>query len=121
MHSTPEGRAGCAEKMPRLGLYCAEQYNAHMSKQDKTTVLQTRLTPDQKKLIQKAAKLHHLSLSDYVRQILLSMARQEVESAKDNVIRLTPEGQLEFWNAINEPVELTESQKRLGRIIRGEE
>ena len=92
-----------------------------MSNQDKTTVLQTRLTPDQKKLIQKAAKLHHLSISDYVRQILLSMAKKEVESAKSNIIELTPEGQLEFWKAISAPVKLTKSQKRLGRIMRGEE
>lgn len=34
-------------------------------------------------------------------------------------IRLSPEGQLEFWNQLNAPVTLTEAQKRLGAMMRG--
>lgn len=33
-------------------------------------------------------------------------------------IRLSPEDQLAFWKALNEPVQLTEAQKRLGAIMR---
>ena len=35
-------------------------------------------------------------------------------------ITLTPEQQLVFWTALNEPVVLTEAQKRLGALMRGE-
>jgi hypothetical protein len=34
-------------------------------------------------------------------------------------IRLDPEQQLSFWNALHEPVELAEQQQKLGRIMRG--
>jgi uncharacterized protein (DUF1778 family) len=101
-------------------MYCKLQYNAGMKTDEKSTVLQTRLTPEQKAVIQEAAELRRLSLSDYVRQLLVTMARQDVESAKQNVIELTAEGQLAFWKALNAPVKLTPAQKRLGRVMRGE-
>ena len=36
-------------------------------------------------------------------------------------IHLTPEGQLEFWNQLHAPVFLTEPQKRLGAMMRGDD
>lgn len=37
-----------------------------------------------------------------------------------SVIKLSPEGPLALWKALNEPVHLTEAQKRLGKLMRGE-
>ncbi len=50
----------------------------------------------------------------------VAQARREVESAGEQVITLAPEEQLAFWNALNQPVQLTEAQRRLGSIMRGE-
>jgi predicted N-acetyltransferase YhbS len=36
-----------------------------------------------------------------------------------NTIELTPQEQLEFWNALQQPVHLTPAQKELGTMIRG--
>lgn len=85
-----------------------------------TESLMVRVAPADKKLIRKAAELRHISVSDYVRSVTLTQAKREVEDEGERVIRLSPQGQLAFWNALHEPVMLTEAQKRLGRIARGE-
>jgi len=46
--------------------------------------------------------------------------RLEDPSLERTAITLTPEGQLAFWNSLNEAPVLTESQRRLGAIMRGE-
>lgn len=84
----------------------------------KDITLQTRLTLEQKQLIEKAAKLRNMAISDYVR-LLVAMAKREVESARSNVLELTADEQLEFWNALNAPVKLTPAQRRLSRLMRG--
>jgi hypothetical protein len=38
--------------------------------------------------------------------------------APESMICLAPDEQLAFWNALNEPVRLTESQRRLGQLAR---
>ena len=80
-----------------------------------------RLDAKSKALLQKAAKLRHTSVSDYIRSITLAQAQKEIQAAEHNLIVMTPEQQLAFWNALNEPVVLTPAQERLGRIMRGEE
>lgn len=83
-----------------------------------TAILQARLTPAQKRTVGQAAKLRKLSVSDYLRQVLVQMAEREVAAARQGVMELTPNEQLALWQALNEPVQLTAAQKRLGRLMR---
>ncbi len=68
-----------------------------------------------------AARLRGISLSDYVRTVAVPQARREVRTAREQTIALTPEEQLAFWKALAEPPKLTEAQRRLGALMRGEE
>jgi uncharacterized protein (DUF1778 family) len=43
-----------------------------------------------------------------------------VDQARQRTIALTPEEQLAFWKALEEPVRLTSAQRKLGRLMRGE-
>jgi hypothetical protein len=47
-------------------------------------------------------------------------ARREVRAASEQVIAMTPEEQLSFWNALTETPKLTPAQRRLGSIMRGQ-
>jgi uncharacterized protein (DUF1778 family) len=78
-----------------------------------------RLDKESKQCLAEAANLRHVSVSDYVRTVTVPQARREVRAAKDQVIVLTPEEQLSFWNALNEMPVLTPAQRRLGSIMRG--
>lgn len=79
-----------------------------------------RLDEESKGILTRAAALRHISVSDYVRQVTIAQARREVRDEEEHVITLSPEAQLAFWKALNEPVRLTEAQRRLGAIMRGE-
>jgi uncharacterized protein (DUF1778 family) len=79
-----------------------------------------RLDSASKKLLAQAATLRHISVSDYVRQITVAQARREVQAEARQLIALTAEEQLQFWQALNEPVKLTHAQKRLGALMRGQ-
>jgi hypothetical protein len=46
--------------------------------------------------------------------------KSEIEAARDPQIILTPDEQLAFWNALNEAPTLTDRQRALGAIMRGE-
>jgi len=59
-------------------------------------------------------------VSDFVRLVTVPQARREVEAAQEQTIRMTPEEQLAFWNALHEPVKLTPAQLELRKVIRGE-
>lgn len=89
-------------------------------KPKKPSPLMVRLDEESKASLVKAAALRRISVSDYVREVTVAQARKEVLAAQEQVIVLTPEEQLTFWNALNEPVVLTESQRRLGALMRGE-
>lgn len=53
---------------------------------------------------------------------LASLIAEMAQSAqRENRIVMTAEEQLEFWIAINSIAQPTEQQRRLGRMIRGEE
>jgi uncharacterized protein (DUF1778 family) len=80
-----------------------------------------RLDDESKECLSQAAKLRGISLSDYVRVVTVPQARREILSARQQTIALTPEEQLTFWKALAEPVKLTEAQRRLGSLMRGEE
>ena len=84
----------------------------------KSSQLMVRLDEDSKACLAKAAELRKVSISDYVRMVTLAQARKEVSQAEQNTIALSPEEQLEFWNALHSPPTLTEAQRELGRMMR---
>jgi uncharacterized protein (DUF1778 family) len=85
-----------------------------------TSPLMVRLDEESKALLSQAAEFRRISVSDYVRTVTVAQARREVLAAREQTITLTPEEQLAFWNALNEPPKLTEAQRRLGAVMRGE-
>ena len=84
-----------------------------------TTTLQTRLDQKSKETITQAAKLRHVGLSDYVRLVLVSTAKREVEQAKNQVLQMTADEQERFWMALQAPANLTKNQRKLGKIMQG--
>ena len=89
-------------------------------KNSKASSLMVRLDHESKACLSQAAELRHISVSDYVRTVTVAQARREVRAAQEQVISLTPEEQLAFWNALNETPALTAAQRRLGKMMRGE-
>jgi uncharacterized protein (DUF1778 family) len=79
-----------------------------------------RLDEESKSFLTRAAELRGISVSDYVRLVTVVQARREVESAAEQVIALSPEEQLTFWKALHRPVRLSEAQRQLGALMRGE-
>jgi uncharacterized protein (DUF1778 family) len=73
-----------------------------------------------KGIISRAAQLRGVSASDYVRTVVVSQARRDIEEERTRTITLSPEDQLAFWKALSTPASLTRRQKALGRIMRGE-
>jgi uncharacterized protein (DUF1778 family) len=78
-----------------------------------------RLDEESKSVLTRAAELRRISVSDYVREVTIKQAQREVRDAEEQIITLSPEAQLAFWTALNEPVQLTEAQKQLGKLMRG--
>jgi uncharacterized protein (DUF1778 family) len=89
------------------------------SKQSPKRSLVVRLDEESKSVLARAAELRRISVSDYVREVTIKQARREVRDAEEQTITLSPEAQLAFWTALNEPVQLTEAQKQLGALMRG--
>jgi uncharacterized protein (DUF1778 family) len=86
----------------------------------KNSSLMVRLDDESKALLTSAADLRKISVSDYVRSIVVGQARRELTAAGTNMISMTPEEQLEFWQALSKPPKLTKAQKQLGKVMRGE-
>ncbi len=86
----------------------------------KNSSLMVRLDEESKALLASAAELRKVSVSDYVRSIVVSQARRELAAAESHVISMTAEEQLEFWEALSKPPKLTKAQKQLGKLMRGE-
>jgi uncharacterized protein (DUF1778 family) len=82
--------------------------------------LVVRLDEESKRFLTQAAQLRRISVSDYVREVTVAQARREVRAAEEQIITLSSEAQLAFWNALNETPRLTEAQKRLGAMMRGQ-
>ena len=93
-----------------------------MSSRTVTTAspLMVRLDEESKQCLAEAAALRRVSLSDYVRTVTVAQARREVRAASEQVIAMTPEEQLAFWNALSATPKLTPAQRRLGAIMRGQ-
>jgi uncharacterized protein (DUF1778 family) len=88
--------------------------------QTKSSSLLVRLDRPSKKTIAEAAHLRGVSTSDYVRSVVAAQARRDLQEANTRTLVLSAEDQLAFWNALHEPVTLTERQRELGEIMRGE-
>jgi uncharacterized protein (DUF1778 family) len=84
-----------------------------------SSTLMVRLDESSKSSIAKAAQLRHISISDYVRSVTVTQAEREVQGAEERLIVLAPHEQLQFWNALDEPAELTDAQKALGTLMQG--
>lgn len=82
--------------------------------------LMVRLDDESKAYLSQAAGLRRISVSDYVRTVTVAQAQKEVLAAREQTISLTPDEQLAFWSALNEPPRLTDAQRRLGAAMRGE-
>ena len=89
-------------------------------KSGKSSPLIVRLDDESKEYLTRAAKLRRISVSDYVRTVTVAQARREVRAAREQTISLTPQEQLVFWQALNETPKLTEAQRQLGSVMRGE-
>jgi uncharacterized protein (DUF1778 family) len=80
--------------------------------------LLVRFDPAGKTLVKRAAAIRGLTVSDYVRSRIVSLARQDVEEADTGVLRLSREDQIAFWQALQNPPPPTEAQRRLGALVR---
>lgn len=85
-----------------------------------STSLMVRLDAVSKDRIARAAKLRHVSISDYVRTVVVAQAQRELSAAEQPVMIMTPEEQLQFWQALHEPAQLSDAQQALGTLMRGE-
>ena len=86
----------------------------------KTSSLMVRLDEQAKALLQAAAELRQVSVSDYVRSVMVQQASRELSAAQSQTIAMTPDEQLQFWQALSKPPKLTKAQKKLGKVMRGE-
>jgi uncharacterized protein (DUF1778 family) len=82
--------------------------------------LMVRLDQESKTVLQRAAALRRISVSDQVRAVTVTQARKEVQAAEEQTLVLTAEEQLAFWKALNETPTLTATQEKLGSLMRGE-
>ena len=80
--------------------------------------LLVRLETGSKRVVQRAAGLRGLTLSDYVRSRILALAQQDVDEAETGVLKLPRDAQMVFWQALQHPPAPTEAQRALGKLIR---
>ena len=85
-----------------------------------STSLMVRLDPDSKTFVARAAQLRHVSVSDYVRSVVVAQARREIQAAEQQIIALTPAEQQACRQALQEPIVLTVAQRALGALMRRE-
>jgi uncharacterized protein (DUF1778 family) len=98
----------------------AENTRRATSRGKTASPLMVRLDSKSKASLADAAALRGISVSDYVRAVLIPLAQREVAAASQRTIVLSPDEQLAFWNALHAPVRLTPAQRRLGRVMRGQ-
>lgn len=91
-----------------------------VSTRDDSACFALRLDEESKACVAKAAALRRMSTNDYAVSVVVAQARRDVAEGEANAITLSPEEQLQFWNALTEAPELTEAQRRLGAVVRGE-
>src|SRR5271169_698750 len=78
--------------------------------------LMVRLDEESKAHLCRAAELRGISLSDYVRTVVVAQARREVLASLEQTqtLTLTEEEQLASWKALAAPPKLTKAQRHLG-------
>ena len=86
----------------------------------KTSSLMVRLDEESKSLLASAAELRQISVSDYVRSIVVGQAKRELAAAQSQTIAMTQDEQVQFWNALSKVPKPTKAQKELGKLMRGE-
>ena len=62
-----------------------------------------RLDKESKALLSAAAELRRVSVSDYVRSVVVGQAERELAAAQSHIIAMTADEQLQFWNALAKP------------------
>ncbi len=87
----------------------------------KDSSMMIRMDAKGKDCIVRAAHHRGISVSGYVRNVVVAQARLELEGAERSVIAMTPEEQLLFWKALKSAPDLTPSQKALGKVMQGRE
>jgi uncharacterized protein (DUF1778 family) len=85
---------------------------------NKDSSLLVRFDRGGKTLVHRAAASRGLTVSEYVRTRILSLARQDVTEAQTQVLRLSREDQIVFWQSLQNPPAPTAAQRRLGRLVR---
>ena len=78
------------------------------------------LDEDSQLVLNEAAHVRRISVSDYVRTVAVAQARREVQAAQQRTLTFSADEQLAFWQALDEPAKLTPAQRRLGALVRGE-
>ncbi len=78
-----------------------------------------RMDEESKALLTAAAELRQMSVSDYVRSVMVKQASRELAAADSKTIAMTADEQLLFWQALAKPPKLTKAQKELSAIMRG--
>jgi uncharacterized protein (DUF1778 family) len=89
-------------------------------KTGETSSLVIRLDEDSKSALVRAAELRRISVSEYVGAVTVAQARKEIQAAREHILAMTPEEQLEFWSALDRTGPLTGPQKQLVGLMRGE-
>lgn len=84
----------------------------------KTANVLIRFDARRKARVRRAAELSGLSVSDYVRSRIVSIAERDIEEAETGVLRLKRGDQIALWQALQNPPPLTKKQRALGALIR---
>jgi uncharacterized protein (DUF1778 family) len=69
-------------------------------------------------LVQRAAAICGLSISDYVRTRILPLARRDITEADTGILRLPRKDQIVFWQDLQHPPTSTAAQRGLGDLVR---
>lgn len=96
-----------------------DRSSARLKKTRRSSPVVVRLDAESKALLTRASALRRISVSDYVRAVTVAQARREVHAAGEQVIALTPDEQLEFWEALQKTPRPTPAQRRLGSVMWG--
>ncbi len=84
-----------------------------MASTARSSRLELRVAPDEKKIIDRAASLAGSNTTDFVRSTMLSVAREEIR--RQEVIELTMEGSRIFVEALIDPPEPNEHLRALAK------
>lgn len=90
------------------------------SKETAYRSLTVQIDEESRAVLSQAAKRRGVSMDDYVRMVTVAQARREVLDDRHQTLIMTPEEQLSFWKALESPVNLTDAQRRLATMMRGD-